>query len=193
MVGLESERRYTGVGCQLLNENIIETIKDAEHFLSDPVYWMQEKKNGVRCLIQKEFYEVTGIGKKGFTMPLPPALEQTMRNLKDTTGEMKPSTLLLDGELIDADYFAFDLIEYCGFDCRKERYSDRHALLTALLTGQEQGGLWLLPTFKTEDEKLRAFAKFMVQRPEGVVFKRHDAPYLPGRPEQGEGQRKFKF
>jgi ATP-dependent DNA ligase len=170
MIGLQAERRFTGILPQLLDE--IETEEQAIALCNDPGWIMQEKKNGVRCLICREYEQITGIGRKGFTMPLPSNL-----------GFDKPGrSFVVDGELVGENYFAFDLLELDGADYRKRTYGERIVTL--------QSHLNCLATHCTIESKLDGLRFYKQIKAEGVVFHKLSAPYLPGR--NGDAI-KFKF
>jgi bifunctional non-homologous end joining protein LigD len=55
------------------------------------------------------------------------------------------------------------------------------------------GAIRLVKTAKTTKEKRALLEQLRVDNAEGIVFKRHDAPYVAGRPSTGGPQLKFKF
>jgi len=54
----ENQGRSTGIQCQLLNP-----VDDVEPFLRNRNYWMQEKHDGRRLLIQKDGDKIVGINR----------------------------------------------------------------------------------------------------------------------------------
>jgi bifunctional non-homologous end joining protein LigD len=75
------------------------------------------------------------------------------------------------------EYVAFDLLELDGEDLRSIPYIERYGRLWSRL----QGIVKIAPLYQGADAK---FAMLLGEREangEGVVFKRLDAPYMPGR------------
>ena len=92
-------------------------------------------------------------------------------------------------------YHAFDLLELHGDNLRLLPYRERFARLADLLlsTGSEFKHVRLVETaFKTR-QKTELWEWLRRENREGIVFKRLDAPYVPGKPNQGGPQLKFKF
>jgi len=178
--GTENAQRCTGILPQLLNP-IDDALADA--LIADPHYCMQEKMDGRRVLIQSTD-TITGINRKGLTIALP-------TNIVESAAEIGVP-FIIDGEAIGNWFYAFDLLSLNGRDCRSCPYRERHDKLFNLI-GQGNGAIELLETFDRTAEKTDAFERLKTKKAEGVVFKRVDAPYMPGRPASGGPQLKFKF
>ena len=71
----------------------------------------------------------------------------------------------------------FDLLYYDGFDLRPGALVDRQALLAAVLTPSDAGRL----SEHITGDGLAAFQAAQAQRLEGIIAKRRDSVYLPGR------------
>jgi bifunctional non-homologous end joining protein LigD len=65
--------------------------------------------------------------------------------------------------------------------------------LAGLLSDIEHPHIELVPTAYQPEEKRRLFDELRQANKEGVVFKRLDAPYTPGRPNSGGPALKHKF
>lgn len=161
--------RVTGILPQLLNP-----IDDPEPYLVDPDWVAQEKHTGNRVLVQKVGADVTGINRTGLSIPLPQSVADLVAGL--------PGDLVLDGELIGEDYHAFDLPGPSTLDER----------LTKL------AGIWgnrpgLVHTAHSEADKRALLADVKERDAEGIVVKRRDAPYVPGRPNSGGPWLKLKL
>jgi len=102
-----------------------------------------------------------------------------------------PSDCLLDGEAIGDTLMAFDILSFAGTNIRKLTYIERYALLSGLPQGL--GYFVIAPLFKTKPEKEELLRRLRSLNAEGIVFKRADAPYVPGRPASGGSMVKFKF
>jgi bifunctional non-homologous end joining protein LigD len=60
-----SEKQSTGIHCQLLNPIDDDQI---EKLIADPAYWAQEKFDGRRLLIRKQYGKITGINRLGLAV-----------------------------------------------------------------------------------------------------------------------------
>ena len=175
-----TEKVTTGIHCQLLNP-----IEDAEKFIKDPEWLMQEKWDGRRMLIQKTDGKIIGINRLGLAVALPETLIADCNNCAvDFT---------LDGEAIGDTLVAFDLLFIDGEDIRGLRYTERHLRLMGLLGSLPRKHIKFIETSYSADEKQANFEKLKANGREGVVFKHTDALYIAGRPNSGGKQLKYKF
>ena len=179
-----TDKRPSGILPQLLNP--VEEA-EVELLLRDDNYCAQEKFDGKHLLVRKQDDDLEGINKKGFVVGLP----QTVANeLRSVTGSFIP-----DGESIGDDYHAFDLLEYNGENLRVLPYRIRLARLIdlLLLTRTDFKHIRLVQTAFSTPQKTELYQRLRRENREGIVFKRLDAPYVPGRPNSGGPQLKFKF
>ena len=179
-----ADKRPSGILPQLLNP-----IEEAgvELLLRDDQYCAQEKLDGKHLLIRKLDDDLEGINKRGFVVGLP----QTMASeLRSVSGSFIP-----DGESIGDDYHVFDLLEYNSENLRGLPYRIRLARLIdlLLLTRPDFKHIRLVETAFSARQKTELWARLKRENREGIVFKRLDAPYVPGRPNSGGPQLKFKF
>jgi bifunctional non-homologous end joining protein LigD len=178
------EGRATGLLPQLLNSI---TEAEAETLIADQAWWAQEKFDGRRILIRKRGQEVHGINRTGLLVSLPVPVVEAVR------GMLAADQCLLDGEAVGDVYHVFDALEREGVDLRLRPYAERYAEAMDLADGCVSNSVWYAPV-ATEDATKRALLKRLkAGRKEGVVFKRHDAPYTAGRPASGGTQLKLKF
>lgn len=180
-VGGNKEDKITGVLPQLLN-NIEE--EDLDHYFDDDNYCLQEKKDGKRILLRKQESVCEAINRKGLLVGFPGGIESAMLQI--------PGNFLADGELIGETIYLFDILEYAGTDLRKEEYRQRYDVLCSTMAGKTLP-LRVVEAVFTAPTKRHAFALYKEQGVEGVVFKRVDKPYKPGRPASKGDQLKFKF
>jgi len=171
----------TGIRCQLLNPVDEEEAND---LLIDDRYCLQEKFDGRRLMVRKRGDEITGINRRGLVVSVPEAIREAVAGL--------PVDALLDGEVVGETYHVFDLLEVKGHDIRGQAYLSRYSGLLTLLPMDNEALLWVSTSLHTDDkvgtyEELRHLGK------EGLVFKKIDAPFSPGRPNSGGSQMKFKF
>jgi bifunctional non-homologous end joining protein LigD len=146
-------------------------------------FWMQEKYDGVRALLQHDATGTRIFARSG-------KLRIVSRDIAAALAA-KPA-MLIDGELVDGTLCAFDLLEFEGIDLRGRRYSERLAELESVFAGS-QSGIVVVSTARTCPAKLVLLQEVHRRGGEGIVLKRHDAPYSPGRPNSGGPALKFKF
>src|SRR5208283_149316 len=179
-----SDKQPSGILPQLPNP--VEEA-EVEALLRDDNYCAQEKFDGRHLLIRKEDERIEGINKKGLIVVLPLTVANDLCCL---SGSFIP-----DGESVGDHYHAFDLLELHGDNLRPLPYRERFARLADLLlsTSPELEHVRLVETaFKTR-QKTELWERLRRENREGIVFKRLDAPYVPGKPNQGGPQLKFKF
>lgn len=164
--GTEFAGQKTAHQPQLLNP-----VDDVEHLMAGPAFWAQEKFDGQRILIEKRGSTVTGINRRGLATGLPEPLVHAMKCC--------PGDFVVDGELVGTLYHAFDILG-------DGPYSERLKRLEATLGTH-------VATARTVTEKQQLLADVKARGGEGIVLKRHDAPYTPGRPASGGSQLKHKF
>jgi len=179
-----TDKRPSGILPQLLNP--VEEA-EVELLLRDDNYCAQEKFDGKHLLVRKQDDDLEGINKKGFVVGLPQTVASELRSV---TGSFIP-----DGESIGDDYHAFDLLEYNGENLRVLPYRIRLARLIdlLLLTRSDFKHIRLVETAFSTQQKTTLWERLKRENREGIVFKRLDAPYVPGRPNSGGPQLKFKF
>ena len=178
----ENENRATGIQCQLLNSVEEDRV---ESLIADGAYWMQEKYDGRRLLIQKHGTAVTGINRLGLAVSLPEPLIQCCSNCD--------VDFIIDGEGIGDMLCAFDALLIDERDIRALPYSERYVGLMNLLASFRHPNIHVVETHFTAAEKKEAFARMKADRCEGVVFKHVDGSYTAGRPASGGSQLKHKF
>jgi bifunctional non-homologous end joining protein LigD len=178
----EKENRATGIFPQLLNP--IEE-SEVQRFLEDPHFCAQEKYDGRRILIRKEAAEIHGINRKGLLVGLPETIFGAARSI--------PGDFVLDGECVGDVYYAFDMLQGPGFDLRTRPYQQRLVALLNLLALAMQKHIRCAETAFAPGQKRDLFNWLRREKREGIVIKRLDAPYTPGRPNSGGPQLKHKF
>lgn len=177
------ESRATGILPQLLNA-IDE--KQAGLLLNHPDWWTQEKFDGKRVLLQKSADAVTGINRKGWAIALP-------QPILDFAASLGGNQWLIDGEAVGDTFVAFDLLEQACANLRNQPYQRRLKALYDLVTNKPKPPLYAAETATSTSSKRAMLDRLRQQRREGMVFKRRDSVYVPGRPSSGGDQRKLKF
>lgn len=176
------EDRVTGFMPQLLNP--IEEA-DVEELIEDNNWVAQEKYDGKRILIQKQGAAIHGINRKGLLVGLPSTLVHAVA--------VFAGDFVIDGECVGEQFHAFDFLQRDENDWRKHSYDHRLAELMNLLASGQQRSIHFANTAWTAAQKEQLLTMLKEQRKEGIVFKRADALYTPGRPNSGGDQLKHKF
>ena len=177
-----TSKTNSGILPQLLNaidENQLAML------LTESGYVMQEKFDGRRLLIQKQGQVITGINKLGFVVGIPSIIEQEM--------QVSESDFIVDGEIIGEEYHAFDLLSVDGSDYRCQSYRVRYLALMNVMAAFLHLHIDLVDLAHTPFQKSALLDQLKAQGKEGVVFKWLDAKYVPGRPNRGGAQFKYKF
>jgi bifunctional non-homologous end joining protein LigD len=170
----------SGLLPQLLNP-----IEEAEvgRFLTDDAWLMEEKHDGRRLMVRVESGSVEGANRKGLRVSLPREIEDALKN---------GSECVLDGELIGAKFYVFDVLAYADEDLSEKGYLERVAVRNAI-PFKTPSAVDTVETYIGTDAKTAAYQRLQLAEKEGVVFKRADAAYKVGRPTVGGSQVKCKF
>ena len=177
--------QHTGKGdrvTQLLNP-IDE--KEVKRLLSDANWCLQEKFDGRRVFIQKQGDQVTAINRKGLVIGMASSIGVSAQKIT--------SSFVLDGECVGEVLYAFDLLDWNGENLRPKPYERRLVTLARLLDAPGVVHIELAETTTDPANKERMFRHLQSEKREGVVLKRLDAPYAPGRPTSGGPALKHKF
>jgi bifunctional non-homologous end joining protein LigD len=178
-----TDKQPSGILPQLLN-----AIEEAEveALLRDDAYCAQEKHDGKHLLVRKQDDDLEGINKKGFLVGLSQAMVNDFRRL--------PGSFIPDGESIGDNYHLFDLLEWNGENLRSLPYQVRLVrLVNLLLSTANHPHIKLVETAFTTDQKTELWERLRRENREGIVFKKLEAPYTPGKPNSDGPQLKFKF
>jgi bifunctional non-homologous end joining protein LigD len=174
--------RATGILPMLLNP-----IGEQEvwRLIRHPAWALQEKFDGRRLLIQKQGDQVTAINRKGLVIGLASSIGVSAQKIT--------SSFIIDGECVGDVLYAFDLLEWDGEDYRPKPYQRRLVTLARLLDAPGVVHIELAETTTDPTNKERLFRLLRSEKREGIVLKRLDAPYTPGRPASGGPALKHKF
>jgi bifunctional non-homologous end joining protein LigD len=177
----DREQEATGILPQLLN-----AIGDVQvqRFIDDPDFVSQEKRDGKRILIRKEGAAIDGINRRGLMCGIPSVLINEVKQI--------PGDAVIDGEAIGDVFWTFDILRLHGTDIRTQPYRDRLFALNQIIS-REFGFIKLADTATGVAGKTALLERMKSEKREGVVFKRLDAPYTPGRPNFGGSQFKYKL
>lgn len=163
----------SGLRPMLLTADVEESI---EKYVEDPGWAAQEKMNGKRIMVRAAGGKVIGVNRKGLECPIPEAISKTF----------KLAAVTLDGEMIGDVYHVFDALEIHGKDMTMLDTEARHRALSAY---HREYKWWtekivrLVPLVFGPDGKRSLISELRDRRREGVVFKKVDATYEPGKVE----------
>ena len=154
-----------------------------ERLLRDDAYAAERKHDGERRLLIVEGGQATGANRQGQSVALPARIRDAVSGYPD---------LVLDGEQIGDVFHFWDLLSYKGIDLRKRPLSQRQTALD--VGGFERPGVVVrTETAIGEEAKRRLVDEVRASSGEGVVFKRLDAAYDPGKPGGAASWHKHKF
>lgn len=157
---------------------------EVESYIRDPNWVAEPKHNGERRFLTVRQGVVAGGNRKGQTVALP----KPIADAAATFG----CDVDLDGEQIGDRFIYWDATSLRGADLKSKAWTEREA---ALVAGGFDRGTAIQKTFtaRTEAEKRKLVADELAKGGEGVVFKRVDAIYDPGKPGANPTWLKLKF
>ena len=168
---------------QLLNPI---TEDEAMRLIGDDCWAAQEKMDGERRAAHAVAGSVTGMNRKGLSVPLPQAIADELQNIEVANGAIR-----VDGEMIGDILYVFDLHVYKGEHIHRLPWLTRMLLAEGALAGCRQ--IKTVPVAVTPDEKRGLWNRVKAAHGEGVVFKLLDGKVKQGRPNTGGDWLKFKF
>jgi hypothetical protein len=162
----------SGVRPMLLTPDVEDNI---EQYINSDAWAGQEKMNGKRILLKSNIVAV-GINKRGLECPIPVELAKAVK---------KKFIGVFDGELIGETYHVFDIL-YTGMDfgtvshCEKG-LNDRRDLVDFFVRKIDSPFVKRVPLEYGVENKTRLVTLLRKFQKEGVVFKRTNGQYDPGR------------
>lgn len=152
-------------------------------FLASTDWMMQEKLDGKRIMAQVAFGWAQASNRKGQKVAIPDEVFLELKQFDDC---------ILDGELVGTTYYVFDVLEYAGENLRNKTCEERFWILCEKVIGDNMlDHIELVSTAFTHEDKTQMVAD--LRHKEGVVLKRCNSAYVPGRPGKGGDQLKCKF
>jgi bifunctional non-homologous end joining protein LigD len=155
-----TDKQTTGIMPQLLNP--IEEV-DLPRLIRDPAYWLQQKHDGRRLLVQKRGAIITGINKLGFSVAVPSTIEKA--------AQVFSQEFIIDGEAVGDVFHVFDLLSIDGESVTAQPYTDRYLHLMNLLASGQQRFIKLVQSAYMPKQKQDMLDDLRKQGREGVVFK----------------------
>lgn len=178
---------HSGLSAQLSNEI---SDEEAEALIEDPAWIAQEKFDGRRRMLRKTGLAVEGTNREGILVALASEIETGVKNIN-------VENAVFDGEDLGGCVMLFDILECNGEDYRELGVLARLEKLTEILGKKSgffsEGKVGVAHTAITTDEKRALVEQVRAGKREGIVFKKIEAPYTPGRPASKGNHRKWKF
>lgn len=175
-------RKKVGRAAQLLNP--VE-VHEVERLLSDDSVLAQQKLDGNRVLCHVEDGEVLPTNRSGQKTNVAAQVLEGLIHL--------PPGTVVDGEVVGSVYWLFDVLQVNGRDVTGRPCLERFSLLAEELEPGLSEPVRVLESALTTRQKRGLYERLQQSGAEGIVFKRKDAPYTPGRPSSGGAQLKCKF
>ena len=189
-----ASKTSSGLLPQLLNP-IDEVL--AEKLIADDKWFMQEKADGHHQMARVQGREITGSNRKGEVIPTDMRI---VSGLAGIFGGNFAGSSVVDFEAVGDTALVFDLLQLGDEDLRHLGAWERWQRLFAAVCPKGQtrhpaynAPVQLVRTAVGTDAKRRLYDELKAEKAEGVVFKRKDATYTPGRPNSGGPLLKLKF
>jgi bifunctional non-homologous end joining protein LigD len=151
--------------------------KRLDALCNDDNYWADQKLDGHRCLMHVQDGRVIPVSRSGLELPVNAAVLKEFEAFKASNERW-----VFDGEYIDQMFYIFDLVEAGRHVSPNVVYEDRRDVLEHFYKAWDPSGwVHLIPTKRTTADKAALAAQVEAQGGEGLMFKRRDAGYTPGR------------
>ena len=148
----------------------VATEDDLEYFITNNKWAAQEKMNGKRIMVRAKGGKVLAANRSGQECPVPQAIIDALTGVE---GEY-------DGELVRGRLHLFDAMRNGTGDLRGKGMALRHEYADAVAFSAPTV-ISIVPLVTGTAAKRALVEKLKADRKEGVVFKKIDAPYEPGR------------
>lgn len=164
------DRALSGSFPQLLTtvpeESLPELFKNSKRVL-------QQKYDGERLQTIFTDTDIQGSNKLGFLRGIPQGVKDVLASCIGTD---------FDGEIVGNTYYVFDITRFNGVSLKELSYASRLVKLEEVFQNIPEN-TFVIPvkTYRTTEEKERAFQLIKQGHGEGVVFKDTEAMYLEGR------------
>jgi len=180
-----------GIGARIVNDkqpthNIPQlpnpiTEDQSEFYINNPDWMAQEKLDGKHIMADVKNKSVVTSNRNGVTCGIPNEITKELSQC---------DRIVLDGELIGNIYHTFDALETC-VDCRNKGALERFNILSEWIANHKFSNVKIVSCAFTPSTKRSLYES--LKHKEGVVFKRIDSKYSPGRPNSGGDMLKCKF
>lgn len=187
---VQEESKYTPVAEDtskvIFIPQLLNTIDECEveKYLRNDAFGMQEKQDGLHQAVHKSNGDLFTTNKKG------KKTNGYVATLNKSAGMTQD--FILDAEAVGETYRCFDLLEAYGMSYRAATYQERYEALEKLFQeGIFSGCLKLVPLAIGTKAKKALYEKLKADGREGVVFKRLDSVYVPGKSHSDMFKMKF--
>lgn len=160
------------------NPQLADTISTDKlpEYLTNPDWWFEQKLDGIRMAASIEGLNVQVWGRNGTLVTKPEA------SLVRAAFKKFPGTWTFDGEFVDGEFWIFDMPYGMDVVTPNMPYSKRREALEKFVPIlEERPKVRVLPTYRTADEKFKIAEACIADHCEGLIVKRHDAPYHEGK------------
>jgi ATP-dependent DNA ligase len=159
---------------RLLAPQLPSTADDIHTLIHSDKWCISQKVDGERCLIETLGHGVVGYNRRGAQRVMESSIITNMQNIG--------GGWVFDGEMVDGEYFVFDVIATPkhGLGFQRAGFGLRFKLLQNMCY-KNPYGMRLVPHHFKFDEKLAFYRLADEAAVEGVVFKHIDLPYTAGR------------
>lgn len=168
-------------------------------YVSNPQWWMEQKLDGHRLMIEVENGKVVGINRKG-EQSTHPQIMPLFRKLQ-TLFEGFSGSWTFDGEAVGETYWVFDMPQALHLVTPESTFTERRKGLEAVFPVAWESGqttIQLVDVARTKRQKVDLLRRCMDSNAEGVMLKLRSAPYTAGTTDSGRtarsrGMLKAKF
>jgi len=178
-------RERIGAAAQLLNPI---NPDELDRLFADDRVIAQQKVDGNRVLVYVD-EQIRASNRAGQLTTIHTTIVEALDSI--------PPGTVIDGELVAGPegptYWLFDVLQIAGEDLRGLGYLDRWQRLDAEIEPAIDHPIRILDYAQGRAAKQALHDRLFAANAEGIVFKRDDAPYEPGRPSSGGAQLKHKF
>lgn len=160
----------------ILKPTLAEVVSnaDVQHLITDDNYRAEQKVDGVRLMIHCHEGKVVGVNRRGEVTNMPVSVGWAFTSFD---GEWA-----FDGELIKDTFWIFDMPRALDVISTQTPYSDRRELLEELWPNLEMPtSVRLLPSLTNGEAKIAAAKRVLESGGEGMMLKRCNAVYSPGK------------
>lgn len=162
------DAKDSGLRPMLLTQDDEENL---EKYITDDDWCAQQKLNGKRIMTKITPKAVIGVNKRGLECPIPETLIKALGKMKDKVDDI----FTTDGELIGENYHIYDVPSDKGV------YGMRLNVVGTIPHIVEDKRVHYVESHVGEKNKRAFVQKMKKEKKEGVVFKRLDGSYEPGR------------
>lgn len=155
--------------------------------LNNDDWWAEQKLDGHRVLMIIENGVAYPYNRKG--EPFKGVMNDRIR--RDFAHPRWAGEWILDGEALDDQYHVFDIVMIAGNSVTNVAYEQRRGYLDQIFAAWNPQWTHLVRTHKTTEEKTLLSDRVSATGGEGLMFKRKNLLYLPGK--RSSSMLKWKF